>query len=578
MTLRARPVARRRGRAGWDSGDRRNSLINAGFFLAIGISILILVGYAGWSWYDDHFGAAASVDGTTITKDDLRNRLEIETFRLDYVSSRIQTLQAQGRIKPSDAQAQLQFIAQRRNQLASLALDRLVDNILQAKLAADNGVTVTDADIDKQIADESTIGEMRHIWMISVEPEVDEATGEASDQAKKDAKTKATEALGKLNQGQSWDDVAKTTDTTGLAQQAGDLGWLQEESGYDKPFMDAVWAAEVNKPTAVIEGDDGVYRIGRYTESAAPQVDSTFEQQLETAGIKLADYRVAAKGDAVRQALSDKIVADLKQPGKQRHVLEIYLPENPGGTTAEEPGVKVRWIVFSPNNKTEGADKVPADDPAWAVAKADASAAFAELRANPEGFDAMARADSDEASAKTSGGKQPWIYATTTIDTALKNAVLAEGLTDGEILPPVKGAIGWYVIQFMRPEGDGDDSFLTDLSETLTTDALFEQAAKDNSEGKEAKDGGDIGWIMPGELSGTDADLDAAVTKTAIGSNSDVVTVSSDGTYLLRILAEETKTPTEDQIKWIESSGFSYWYSAKKADADIVNHLSSSAG
>ena len=37
MTLRARPVARRRGRAGWDSGDRRNNLINLGFFVAIGL-------------------------------------------------------------------------------------------------------------------------------------------------------------------------------------------------------------------------------------------------------------------------------------------------------------------------------------------------------------------------------------------------------------------------------------------------------------------------------------------------------------------------------------------------------------
>src|SRR4029079_3637219 len=101
MTLRARPVARRRGRAGWDSGDRRNSLINAGFFLAIGISILILVGYAGWSWYDAHFGAAATVDAQVITKDDLLTRLKIETFRLDYVGQRINTLQAQGRIKPA---------------------------------------------------------------------------------------------------------------------------------------------------------------------------------------------------------------------------------------------------------------------------------------------------------------------------------------------------------------------------------------------------------------------------------------------------------------------------------------------
>ena len=66
MTLRARPVARRRGRAGWDSGDRRNSLINAGFFLAIVVSVLILVGYAAWTWYDSHFGAAATVNGQVI--------------------------------------------------------------------------------------------------------------------------------------------------------------------------------------------------------------------------------------------------------------------------------------------------------------------------------------------------------------------------------------------------------------------------------------------------------------------------------------------------------------------------------
>jgi len=127
MTLRARPVARRRGRAGWDSGDRRNSLINAGFFLAIGISVLILVGYAAWSWYDSHFGAAATVNGQVITKDDVRNRFAIESFRLDYISSRVTTLMAKGRISQADGQQQLQFITQRRDQLASLTVDRLVD-------------------------------------------------------------------------------------------------------------------------------------------------------------------------------------------------------------------------------------------------------------------------------------------------------------------------------------------------------------------------------------------------------------------------------------------------------------------
>jgi parvulin-like peptidyl-prolyl isomerase len=276
----------------------------------------------------------------------------------------------------------------------------------------------------------------------------------------------------------------------------------------------------------------------------------------------------------VRQKLSDKVVADLQKPGKQRHVLEIYLPENQGSSTANEPGVKVRWIVFSPNDKTAGAADVPAADPAWTKAKADADAAYAALKADPKKFDAMARSDSDEASAKTTGGKQGWIYPSSEIDQPVKNAVLADGLTPGQLLEPVKGDIGWYVVQFMRPEDPADDAFLKDLKDKLTTDALFKQAAKDVSEGKEAGDGGDIGWIMPGQLAD---DLDKAILDTAVGSTSGVVSVQSDGTYLLRVLAEETKTPTPDQVKIIKDSGFSYWYTKQKGEAKIDYNVGTSS-
>ena len=573
MTLRARPVARRRGRAGWDSGDRRNSLINAGFFLAIGISVLILVGYAAWTWFDSHFGAAATVNGQVITKDQVRNRFEIEGFRLTYIESRINTLMAKGRISQSDAQQQLQFLAQRQEQLASLALERLIDNLVMARLATDNGVTVTDADVDEQISGEATTNEMRHVWMIEVEPDVDPDTGEVGDKQKREALTKAQQALGRLNQGESWEDVARTVDTSGMAQQAGDLGWLQEESGYDEAFMKAVFAAPVNTPTAVITGDDDIYRIGRYTEQAPEEVDQNFEQQIETAGIKPDDYRAAARGDAIRQKLSEKITADLQQPGKQRHVLQIYLPENASTGVSPEPGVKVRWIVYAPNDSTKGAKDVPAADPAWTKAKADADAAYATLKASPTRFDAMARADSDEASAKQTGGKQPWIYATTQIDQPVKDAVLADGLTEGQLLAPVKGDLGWYVIQFMRPEGDGDDAFLTALKAKITDDASFRQAAKDNSEGKEAGEGGDLGWIAPGELG---EELDTAILDTAVGSTSDVITIASDGVYLIRVLAEETRTPTEDQIKIFKDSGFSYWYTKEKEKATIERLIGTS--
>lgn len=336
--------------------------------------------------------------------------------------------------------------------------------------------------------------------------------------------------------------------------------------------MTAVFDAELNAPTGVIEGRDGVYRIGRVTEQADPVVDGAFNDTIVGAGINPVDYREAARADVLRQKLSDKIVAGMKQPGTQRQVLEIYLPEPNASTLGAEPGVKVRHILFAPNDNADNADDLDENDPAWAKAKAEADAAYARLKADPEDFDEMARGVSDEPSAKDTGGKQPWYYPTSSVDSAFKNAIFAEGLEPGELLAPVKSAFGWHVIQFMRPAGDGDTAWLEEVKAEIKDDAGFKQAARDNSEGDEAGDGGDIGWIAMGQL--TDA-LDGPIFSTAIGQMTDVITVSGDGNYLLKVVGEETRTPTEEQIQIFEDTGFQYWYAGQKAAADIEYKLAS---
>lgn len=573
MTLRARPVARRRGRAGWDSGDRRNNLINLGFFLAIGLSVLILVGYAAWSWYDDHYGSAAEVNGQVITKDDLRARLKIESFRLDYVERRIQTLMASRRISREDGAQQISFLNQRREQLANLTLERLVDVALMTKLGADNGIAIAETDVDAQLLEEATTSEQRHTWMIEIEPDVDPDTGEASAEQKRAALVRAQQALGRLARGESWEDVAKTVSDSALAPQAGDLGFLSKDSGYDEAFMEAIFAATIDTPTAVIEGKDGTYRIGRYTELDPEFVDPDFQLAIDEAQITLADYRVAVRGDVLRTKLSEKIVADLSKAGPQRHVLEIRLPEPNTSSVEIEPGTKVRWIAFAPKDDMADAPELPDTDPAWAKAKADADRTHTLLKANPAKFDELARSGSDEASGKNNGGKQPWYYPSSTIDAALKNAFITNTDPVGTILAPVQGESAWFVIQIMRRTAD-EDGWLLGLKAKATDDAAFKQLARDNSEGEGAKDGGDIGWIARGQLA--DA-LDAAVFATAIGATSDVVDVSGDGSYLLRILAEEIREPTEEQLEIVKSSGFSYWYTREKEKADIEYTLGTSA-
>jgi parvulin-like peptidyl-prolyl isomerase len=405
--------------------------------------------------------------------------------------------------------------------------------------------------------------------MIEIEPVPNPDTGEVGDQEKRAALVRARQALARLTAGEPWEDVARTASDSGLAVQSGDLGWQSEESGYDRPFMEAVFAVPVNAPTDVVEGEDDVYRIGRATEIAPAEVDGAFQVELEEAGITQADYREVARADALREKLSDKVVADMSQPSLQRHVLEIFLPEPNQPASPAETGVKVRHILYAPKDDADGAEDLPADDPAWAAAKAEADAAFAALKSDPKRFDAMARADSDEPSARGirgTGGKQPWYYPTSAVDPAFKDAIFRPGLTPGQLLEPVKTSFGWHVIEFMRPTGDGEKAWLDSLVPKATDEATFRQLAKDNSEGQEAGEGGDIGWVAKGQLV---EQLETAVFGAAIGSNSSVITLSGDGDYLLRVLGEETRTPTEEQIAIFENSGFQYWYTAQKEAADI---------
>ena len=563
MTLRAKPVVKGPGRSGWNSDDRKTFLTNLGFVLTIIVSILLLIGYAGISWYNDHLGAAATVGGVTISRDDLRQRTAIEDFRIKYTESRIRTLQAAGRLSEAAATSQLQFLAQRSQNLAAVALERLIDTRIQSNLATEAGISVSDADIDAQLIAEATIVEQRHVFTIEITPAKDPATGKPGDAQKATAKAAAEAVLAKLKAGTSWDDVAKTASDAISAAQSGDLGWLPKDSGYDKPFMTAVFAASVDKPTDVIEGEDGVFRIGRVTEVAPSTVDQTYSVRLDDAGIKPDAYREVVRADLIRTALGDKIVADLSKPSLQRHVAQIYLKTG----TPQPDGVKVRHILISPNHDPAGAAALAADDPAWTAAKDSAQALYEQLLKDPTQFDELARTKSDEQAAITSGGKLPYYDRSSQIDTAFGVAIFASGLKPGQLIPPFKSAFGWHVVQFMRPYGKGEADWMATVRTQLVGGADFAQMARDQGEGPEAALGGDIGWVAKGQLS---AEKEDPIFATAIGALSDIVTIPSDGVYLWKILGEEMRTPTKDQIATFEKDGFNNWYAAKKAAVTIT--------
>ena len=568
MTFRAKPVVKRDHKPAWETQDRRNFYLNLGFGLIVFLAVLILAIAAGLSWYNSHLAPVGSVDGESISKDEFADRYKIETWRLDDAEARTRTAVTAGHLTEAQGTSLQSTIAQQRQSLPATTLERLIDTKYQAKLAAQEGVTVAPDDIEARLATEATTPESRHSWMIEVAPQTDLGAIGPTTTQKSAAKLKAEAALKDITGGKSWEDVARTVSTdASTGPQAGDLGWLQaNDTRPDEEWLKAVFAAPVNTPTAVIEGTDGVYRIGRVTEVAPSSVDPAYQTKFENKGIDLAKYRAVLQGDVIHDKLQGKIVADVTGSGPQRKVEEIYIHEAEADLPADS--IKVRHILYAPKGDPENASTVPASDPSWVAAQSQALATFARLKEDPNLFDAIARKESQETQAQGpsgSGGKLPYFDSSSQVDPEFLKAITAPGLKDGDILQPVKSAFGWHVIQVMYHPTDAEH--MKELKTEADGGKDFAILARDNSEAPSAGLGGDLGFVAKGQLVDQ---LTSAIFATPIGKTSDPVTVAGDGTYLFKVLSEETRTPEGRQLDELTSTAFSRWYDSKKSSVVIT--------
>jgi parvulin-like peptidyl-prolyl isomerase len=538
-------------------------LLNLGFGLTVVAAILLLLLAWGVSWYSDHLVAAGSVNGTTITRDELTKQVAINQFRAGYQKSRIRTLLAAGHIGAADAEARNNVIDQRLQQIGALSLEQLIDGTLQASLAVDQGVTVTDADVDARLKEEATTPELRHAWVIEVKPEVVAGATGPTDEAVAAARATADKALADLRSGQDWETIAKSVSTAASKDQAGDLGFIDENTALDAAFREAILAVAVDTPTDVVTGSDNIFRIGRVTEIIAPVEDPTFQTQVTDAGISIDDFRAAVRRDVIRTKLNDAIVAQYLAPAPQREVSEIFMQQSNSETGPS--AVRVRHILYSPNGDPQGATTLPEDDPAWAAAKAAADAAYEKIKADPSLFDSIARTESDDSSTAPYGGKLGYVADDGTMVQEFADAIFAPGLTAGQLLAPVKTAYGWHVIQIMSYPTD--EEWMTILRNRIESGELtFADAARDNSDLAEAADGGYIGWVGKGQLPQVRED---AIFAAPIGKPSPTLVVDGEGIYMFLVAKEEVREPDAEQKATLRTSAFSIWYSKEKANAVI---------
>lgn len=572
MTQRAKPAPPRARRSSSDRSSRRTLYLNIAFVAAILLGTATLIGAAIASYAGTHWATVANVNGVTINRDQAQAAATVDLFKLTYQISQLHDDLAAGRMSQADFDAQNSSLLQAEQNVSSGVVDALVDNELQAQLARKAGISITDQQVDAKLIDDATSKEARHVLMISVSPVVSGTT--ATDAEKHAAKQTADLAYAELKNGMPFATVAKDLSTDSSAATGGDIGWIRQASAaFDANLISAVFQLPASGGlTSVIQGTDGSYIIGSVVATAPQAVDPNFTQRIKDSGASLDAYRTQARAALVLQALTARITTDATTAASvQREVSEIKIDTS--SYTGPGQQVRARHILYTPGNADPGtASPIPSNDPSWAQAQALADATYAKLKAlagTPAlatQFAAIAKTDSKDTGSATDGGLLPYYDQGSGLDTAFAGAIFASTVKAGDLLTPVRSQFGWHVILIdsVRP---APLTRAQDLQkQAAAAGADFAALAKANSDGSDAAQGGDMGWIARDQVA---ADLEKAVFAAPVGSVSDVVTLS-DGLYIFKINQEQARLPDAAQVSILQNSAFTNWYAIQKAQASIT--------
>lgn len=564
----SRPGIGTRVRRLFEGEERQQATVTVLFIGAIVVVVLALLGSVALAWYNDNLRPLARVGTLEIQPQLMRDRIELESWRISRDQDRVSEALQNGEIDQETAASRSQALQDQLDALSTSGLEDLVDIIYQSQLAPAEGINVTPDQIDALLAKEFAGVEKRHMWEIVIKPvAADPAEGPTATE-QRHALEKAQQALAAINAGGDWATIAHQYSNGDSEPAGGDLGTATANKVLDLEFQRQLFELPLNGTTGIVRGADNAYRIGRVTEilPAGEQAglrDQIFSRLSEESVRKLLTYEAAAR------ALHDKITNDaLAETPEQARIAVIYIDgEVSDDPIAAEGEIDYSEIVFAPGDSLD--DTPAADDPAWAEALADAQVAYDELKAitDPEArktkfAELAAQSDSDTG---LDGGSVGFVTRDLP-PTAVADALFTGTYVEGDIVGagPIKAEEAYYVLLFNERRASVADRIQAVKDALAVPGADFNAVARELSEGPEKDDGGEIGWLTKDQLT---EEIGDTVFSMTVGQVSDPVSLGI-GQYFIKLEEKMVRALDPDQVPLIRATAFDDWYSEKKAAAE----------
>lgn len=560
-----------------DSEARHARNVTLAFILLIGAVVVVVLLGLLYGFWENNLKPLANVNGVEVGRSTWQDRQRLEEFRAGRAEATVRAGLADGSMDVDAGNSRLDDIAAGLADGPGGAMTTLVELLHQEQLAQERGISLEPGELDAALAADGTLPETRRVSVLVITSDEAQIGLPETPDSRAQARAKAEEALAAIKSGTSVADLVEEYSPS-LVDIKGDLGFVTEGDIGDPVWWEAIAALDEGGVTDIIEVPTGELLIGRVSK-IAPAVTDPGLAEAAASAVGAEVHRRNVELEAVAAKLEDDIRAEaLAAEHEQVKLAEILIAGDTTVDPATDEGmIHARHILFGPEvepaedgTEVDVAD-IPEDDPAWDAAQAEADAAAADLRAiedpaaRAEAFAARARADSDDTTSGLIGGDLGFFGREAMVPEFADALFDAEGLTEGDIIGPVRSDFGWHVIMYEDARAPIAERLEAVQAALAAPGADFAAVAAEHSDGPDAAEGGELGWRVVDELD----DLAAlALEAVDVGEATEAVDDAERGWVIYQKQDEATRALDPDAAARRASSAFTEWYRAERTRAD----------